>query len=707
MTSPFLVSSDRNFHASSLDEIEELAKVRARFQVAEEIEKPNREAAAEALRFYFGDQWADDIKNARKADGRPCFTLNKLPAIIKQVLNETRANQPAIEVSPVADGADEDTAEALQGLARHVENNSDGATAYETAFTYMVIGGFGSWEIRHDYLPNSFDQDLFIDSLLNPFSVYWGPSKKLDRSDAAYCFVTEDYDPDSFAAEFPDSEIAGRSSFEGVGDLAPGWCSGQSLRVAKYYEVRSETAELVQLTDGRVIWEEDMKRGDRIALGPDKKPITRRDKRRSVWVGVTNGFEWLEKPSQLGADVIPVVTIYGDELFVDGEMRYKGLVADLMEPARLFNYNSSAIAETMALGSRANWIATVEQIEPFMDLWRQSSSRNMAVLPYKSVPGIAPPAKISTEPPIQAMSAARMQSADDLRSISGVYDGTQSPNGGEESGKAILARRWQTSTGQANYTGNLARGIKRTGQILLKFFPVIYDTGRILRITGTDQQAKQIVVHAGRPETVPAEIPEGIQKIFDLSVGTYEVTVNVGPTHETKRKESLDTLLSLVAANPALTPVIGDLIVNEMDFPGKRAIVERLQKALPPALQDNQNPTDPAQLQAHNLQLMQQNQHLMQQVQQITQQLQTKQIESQSRERVEAMKLQSAEVTSGQRLQAEQVKAQAAILTRAADKNFDATHDHAMSDKTHAHALHKMALAPQSQPAEPDFGGGQ
>ena len=662
-----VTTHDRPPASPNLAELDELAKVRKRFDVAEELEKSNRDAAAEALRFYFGDQWAHDIKQQRKADGRPVFTLNKLPAIIKQILNEVQSNRPAISIAPVSDGADENTAETLQGLTRHVEANSDGPTAYEMAFTYMVVGGFGSWEVRHDYLPMSMDQDLFIDAMLDPFCVYWGPSKKLDRSDALYCFVTADYDPEGFAAEFPGSELAGRSSFEGVGHMAPGWATRDRVRVAKYFEIRCESEELVKLTDGRVIWEADMQSSDRIALDKDRTPITRTATRRTLWEGITNGFEWLVKPHQLDVDEIPVVTIYGDQLMIDGELLSKGAVADLMEPQRIFNYNSSAIAETMALGSRANWIATVEQIEPFMDLWRQSSSRNMAVLPYRNVPGVPQPQKISTEPPIQAMSAARMQSADDLRSISGVYDATQAPNGGEESGKAILARRWQASTGNAHFTNNLARGIKRTARILLKWFPVIYDTARVMRITGTDQQPKQVLVHGGRPDSLPGLLPDGVQKVFDLTVGTYDVTVQVN-RDETERQESLDTLLTLCKANPAMVPLIGDLVVNEMDFPGKKAIVEPLQKALPPALQDQQNPTDPNQLQAHNAMLMQQNQALMQQVQKITQMLQNKQVEGESRERVEAMKLQAANTRASSALEVERTKAQAAILTEAARK---------------------------------------
>jgi hypothetical protein len=102
---------------------------------------------------------------------------------------------------------------------------------------------------------------------------------------------------------------------------------------------------------------------------------------------------------------------------------------------------------------------------------------------------------------------------------------------------------------------------------------------------------------------------------------------------------------------------------------------------------------------------MQQNQTLMAQVQQLSQMVQMKTVEGQSRERVEAMKLRAIQISSAARMESERVKAQAAILTRAADKQFDAVHDHAMSAKEHIHdvmlAGHQKALNPPADPGAP------
>jgi Phage P22-like portal protein len=680
-------------------DLDDLALMRSRFHDAEEAETLNRVAALEAISFYYGDQWADDIERARKAEYRPCFTLNKLPSILKQILNESRANPPAIEVEPGGGGATEDTAEAVQGLTRHVETHSEAKLAYENAMEYMTIGGFASWRVDHDYLPKSFDQEIYVNPIWNPFSVYWDPaSQKPDKSDARFCFVTLDLGCEEHNAEYPNSELAGLNDFAGVGDQAPGWLSKGGARVAEYYTVESKNVTLVQLEDGTTAYEDEIPKGAKIAVDEAGEPIERDDIRKTAYLAHTNGVEWLKAKKKLPTADIPIITIFGDKLIVDGELRIKGAVEDLMEPQRMFNYDSSAIAETMALGTKAQWVATAEQIEPYKEIWKQSSSRNLAVLPYKFIPGVPPPAKIATEPPIQAMSAVRMMAADDLRSISGVYDGTQAPNNGEESGKAILARRHQASQGNINYTGNLARGVKRTADILLGYFPVFYDKGRVFRILGTDRQPKNIAVHAGRPETLPTDLPDDISGVFDLNVGNHSVTVSVAKSWDTVNQETLDMMLSLVEAEPNLAPILGDLIVGLMNFPGKQAFVDRLQKALPPNLQDQKDPTDPAQLQQHNSMLMQGNQKLMAQVQQLTQMMQTKQIEGQSRERVEAMKLQATQIMASARTDQARIQAQVSILKESAGKQFDAVHDHAMSTKEHVHsriaAAHDASLLP-------------
>ena len=92
------------------------------FKLAEDAEKDQRTAMLELLKFVkLGQQWPDAVRKKRELEGRPCLTVNRLPAFGKQVINDARQNRPAIKCHPVGDGADKEMAEILNGLIRNIE----------------------------------------------------------------------------------------------------------------------------------------------------------------------------------------------------------------------------------------------------------------------------------------------------------------------------------------------------------------------------------------------------------------------------------------------------------------------------------------------------------------------------------------------------------------------------------------------------------
>jgi uncharacterized protein (DUF3084 family) len=110
-----------------------------------------------------------------------------------------------------------------------------------------------------------------------------------------------------------------------------------------------------------------------------------------------------------------------------------------------------------------------------------------------------------------------------------------------------------------------------------------------------------------------------IEKIYNPSVGKYDVAVTTGPSYMTKRQEAMDAMGQILQANPNLWQVAGDLFVKNMDWPGAQEIAQRLQKMIDPKLLADEE--DPA-LQAANQQMevmaqeMQMMQQMLQQVQQ-------------------------------------------------------------------------------------------
>ncbi|HEY0434994.1 MAG TPA: portal protein [Phenylobacterium sp.] len=115
------------------DEI--IREAREAFDRAADAEAENRREALDDLRFArLGEQWPEQIKRERALDGRPTLTVNRLPAFIRQVVNDARQNKPGMVVHPVDDAADPETAEVLNGLIRHIERSSDAEVALHISF---------------------------------------------------------------------------------------------------------------------------------------------------------------------------------------------------------------------------------------------------------------------------------------------------------------------------------------------------------------------------------------------------------------------------------------------------------------------------------------------------------------------------------------------------------------------------------------------
>jgi hypothetical protein len=214
----------------------------------------------------------------------------------------------------------------------------------------------------------------------------------------------------------------------------------------------------------------------------------------------------------------------------------------------------------------------------------------------------------------------------DLQAVVGIFDPSQLPQG-MISGKALNGQQMQTDMTNFHYYDNLTRSIAHTGRIILDLIPKIYSQERVLRIIGDDGKPELTTVNQRTGETDE----NGIEKILnDVTVGEYDVVMETGPGYNTKRQEAVDSMMSLLAADPNLMNQAGDLIFRNMDFPGADIIADRLAAVNPMAQIDEKSPIPPqVQMQLANNQ---------QQMQAMQQQIQAMQLFIQNRQDVEQVR---------------------------------------------------------------------
>jgi len=615
-----------------------LAEALARFKLAEEAETEIRRLALEDLQFRAGNQWPEEVRAERDRDRRPCLTINRIPQFIQQITNDQRQNRPSIKVHPIDDQADIETGKVIQGITKHIEYNSNADVAYDTAFDSAVTGGFGYFRVITDYIsPKSFDQEIFIKRIRNPFSVFFDPyAQEPDGSDANWCFIIDDLSSDEYKAKYKDSELASLDDWESIGNHTPGWVKEGHARVAEYFYREYKEETLVLLNNG----ESGLK--SQLTALPEGVTIVQERTTRvpTIYWCKINAVEILEKTEWLG-EWIPVIPVYGTELVINGKRTLEGIVRNAKDSQRMYNYWSSAETEAVALAPRAPFIAAEGQLEGHEREWQTANVKNHAVLKYKPVSAggqpIGPPQRNVFEPAVQAITNARMLAADDLKATTGIYDASLGAKGNETSGIAIQRRNIQAQTSNFHFVDNLTRSLRHAGRILVDLIPKIYDTARAARIIGDDGEQK--IVQVNRPFD-----QGGKPVLYQLDAGKYDVAIDVGPSFTTKRQEAAASMLEMSKAYPAIAQVAGDLIVKSMDWPGAQEIADRLKKTLPPGIADdpaNKGQTLPPEVQAQMSQMNQMIQQLTEKLNIAHDKIDNKTLELESRERIEFAKIEA------------------------------------------------------------------
>lgn len=580
------------------------------YDTSVEAHADNVENWLDDMRFArLGEQWPENVKRQRELEGRPCLTLNKLPAFIRQVTNDARQNSPSIKFHPVGDGADKEVAEILDGLTRNIEYTSNADVAYDTALDHSVTGGFGYFRIVTDYAAEDvFDQDLKIERIENPCSVV--PDAFDFGADSAnwnYCFITDLYREADFKKKWPNAEVV---QFEAdTTDKLPNWFEDEMIRVAEYW-VRDEVpALLLKLSTGEVMFEEQYNSIKDIL---DVQGVTVVDQRKTTTHKVTqyimNGCEILEANPWKGK-YIPIVPVYGDEIILEGKRYFNSLIRFAKDPQRMFNYWRTAATELVALAPKAPFIGAKGQFKTDAAKWASANTQTHAYIEYDPVNGAMPPQR----QPFAGVPAGALQeaanSSDDMKSIMGIYDASLGARSNETSGKAILARQREGDVSTFNYIDNLSRAIRHAGRILCDLIPKVYNTPRIIRVIHENGDNKNVPINQEHMpeqenENEMQETLQAIPKLYDLTVGKYDVTCEAGPSFTTKREEAANQMLSFIQSFPQAATLIGDKLARNLDWPEADDIAERLKAMLPPQLQ-GQNP---------------QVQQLQQQLQQIQQQ---------------------------------------------------------------------------------------
>ena len=589
------------------------------FEKTAEHDAHNRKAWEDDVDFaLLENQWPERVRRDRELEGRPCLTVNKLVSMGRQVVNDARRNKPGIRVLPVDSEADPETAEIFNGLIRNIEQSSDAEVAYDTALEHAVFGGFGYFRINTRYASDdTFDQDIVVERIANPLSVYPDCyATGADSADWNYCFVTDVMTKAAFKRAYPNAQEVDWKGDAWRGVSAP-WLDGDNIQVAEYWTREKVKRTILLLSDQTVIGADDYE-----AQKPafDVLGVTVQGQREveshKVIQRIMTGAEVLETVEWAGR-YIPIVPVYGAEVNFKGKRHFRSLVRGAKDAQRMFNYWRTTSTELVALAPKAPFIGRKGAFETDAQKWATANTQSHAFLEYDG--GEMPMRQPFAGVPAGALQEA-LNASDDIKSVLGIYDASLGARSNETSGKAIIARQMESDTATFHFIDNLSRAIRHAGRILIDLIPQVYSVPRVLRIVAEDGEPDMKPVN--QPTVEQQEDPQTgeikeIVKIYDLTAGRYDLTVSAGPSFASLRQEAANQMIDLIRAYPDAAPVIGDLLVKNLDWPGADEIAERLRKAMGGAGEgEGQNPGAPNPQAQQAAQVVQQYQTALQQMQQ-------------------------------------------------------------------------------------------
>lgn len=592
-----------------------VTEAKKRFARARDYYASARKLAIADTRFVMGDsdngwQWPEEQAKDRQSSKRVCLTVNMTAQHCNQIINQIRQNRPAVKVSPADNGSDKDTAEILGGLIRNIQVASAADEAHDTAAEHAVYGGEGYWRVLTEYEnETSFDQVIRVKACPNPNLVYIDPNAlEQDKSDAEWGFIFENIGKEQFKREYPKIDPASWGEMDGV------WIHEDTFQRAEYFYCEYVDDTACFLENGQTALKSELQ-PEELALVIKERPTK---VKKWKWCKLVGGHDEPVDEQEWRGAYLPIISVVGKELNVNGEIVRKGIVRDLKDTARMVNYAYSETVQTLALQNKTPYMAAAEAIEGHEDVWNSANTETRAYLPFNAYDATGNPLPRPERQMPAVLPAAQVQllqlSTEQMRAASGQQNSNFGIKSEASSGVGIQRLKAQGEIATFHFPDNLSRALRYEAKVLIDLIRKYYDSRRVVRILGLDGKEESATLDP-RLDGAYVEQEEGeeIQKIFNPLVGEYDVVIDTGPSFQTQRQEAYANLTELASRSPQLMQIAGDLVMRSADFPMADELAERLEKTLPPELRDEkpgQEQQVPPEVQQHMAQMDQQIQQL-------------------------------------------------------------------------------------------------
>jgi len=731
----------------------DLKELHEAFDYATDAWRDIREEAKIDMRYIGGDPWHPDDRTMRENAGRPVIAMDELGQYVNQIVNDVRQNKRAIKVTPLGNGANDQTAALRADLFRQIEYRSNAQQAYTTMFENAVQRSYGYLRVKPQFVSaRSRHQELIIEPIMNPDLVTPDPDAiRPDVDDMKYLFNQESWSQTEFKKQFPKAKVQDFST-ELMGQV-PRWVKDERIMLAEWWRITMTPKRLVYFdVPARVQPGQPPQPPRELDLFEDeldKKPEGARivgDRMADVPVVtkcLTNGIEILEEETWPGR-YIPFVACFGKILYVDSgagpEKTILSAIRLARDPEMLYCYCRTAEAEEVGMSTRFPYFVREGSLSNAeADKLAQSTHEPVAFIQVKATSDNLPPGQMPEmpvrnpfEPAIAALETGAEATRRAIQAAMGISPlPTNMQRDQRLSGVSQKELESSAQKGTFHFVDHYEAAITRTAVIVDDLIQHYYDAARDLVVRKPDDTPIQVRVNdpAQPVPQGPEAKPSPYGSVPTLTDGEHDMTLSSGPDFASEREAANDYADTLVQNLQTIAAVSGpQAAAKVMALSVKLKDIGPLGQEMADIISPQDQPQIPPHVQAMVQQLQQQNQELKAAADANQTKVAIAQEKNEFDLQIQAIKAQTsitvAEIGAKSAQMVADVKAQIDVLAQligtaheerlaekehahtAAQTLHDASHEAAMSVMEHQQSKEIAQMPPPVDPNQPELASG-
>lgn len=587
--------------------------------------------------------WDTDERERRSSEGRLCEHHDIISQYNRRINNQARLNARGIKIDPAGEKATPETAGKREDRIRQIEYESNAKYARENALENAVDRGMGFYIVRTDYVsPESFDQKIIVDAILNPKSVLlWPYCKQPDKSDQLISIVIERYAHSVFRQKWPRAEF--KSFGADMINLFPQWISNKDVQVCSYWKVETKerhrlriqgpggkTMDLYadEVPDAKV---QGTKAKGYTLKFPNGNAATILKEKYAQFPTVkqymTNGIEKLDTKDWIGTS-IPIIAVFGKEKYgEDGRLIVESATRKARSAQLAYDFGWTNQLEGVGQIPKAK-IGLAEGQQETQTDWENLNRTATAFFTYKRfVNGVdnGQPMVINWTPDVESAEIVKQSAMTAIENAYGISS-IQHQDKVAKSGKALDSLTSQADVTNYHFQDASDRGLSFEYRVINEILDKVEDTETVRGFRTADgEYSTDKVTPKQDPSTGEiVDHPYG-------EAGAHDVTVSI-QKHYSSQFEKYTDFLDTVAADPKYGPILMPLIIKARELGPLGDKMYEIAVAMAPAqvqkiLNGDDQGANAAQLQQQAEQLNQMLQASTDQIHQLKDQIAAKQVE--------------------------------------------------------------------------------